>query len=376
MSDVNSSKPIISKPRVIVSGGGTGGHIFPAVAIANAIKNKYADAEILFVGAKGKMEMEKVPKAGYPIKGLWISGLQRKLTISNLLFPVKLIVSLIRSIGIVKSFKPDIAIGVGGYAGGPLLKAATMLGVPALIHESNSFPGITNKLLGKSVNTVCVAFAGMEKYFPKSKLVVTGNPVRQEIIKLAGKRKQALSHFKLDNSRPVVLVVGGSLGARSINHAIHGSLESFKEYNYQVLWQTGKLYKSESEQAVKELVYDGVKAHEFIYEMDLAYAAADVVVSRAGAMSVSELSLVAKPAILVPLPSASEDHQTKNAMTLVLKEAAILVKDEDAKKKLFQEVSSLLTDPSRMEKMVVNINKLAISDADQLILQEVESLLG
>lgn len=365
----------MNKIKVIVSGGGTGGHIFPAVAIANAIKNKYPDVEILFVGARGKMEMEKVPKAGYPIKGLWISGLQRKLTLGNLMFPLKVVVSLIHSMFIIKSFKPDIAIGVGGYAGGPLLKAATMLGVPALIHESNSFPGITNKLLGKSVNTVCVAFAGMEKYFPKRKLVITGNPVRQEIVKLAGKREEAIKYFQLDNLRPVVLVVGGSLGARSINQAIHEALPLFKEKNYQVLWQTGVHYKEQSLQAVKELAYDGVKPYEFIYEMDLAYAAADVVVSRAGAMSVSELSLVAKPAILVPYPYASEDHQTKNAMALVLKNAAVLVKDSDTKEKLYQEIDGLLTDTTRMEELVVNINKLAIADADQLILKEVESLL-
>ena len=362
--------------KVIVSGGGTGGHIFPAVAIANAIKKKYPDAEILFVGAKGKMEMEKVPKAGYPIKGLWISGLQRKLTLANLMFPLKVLVSLIHSMFIIKSFKPDIAIGVGGYAGGPLLKAATMLGVPALIHESNSFPGITNKLLGKSVNKVCVAFPDMEKYFPKNKLVITGNPVRQEIVKLAGKREDALKQFKLDNNRPVILVIGGSLGARSVNQAIDEALPKIKENNYQVLWQTGVHYKEQSIQAVKELVYDGVHPHEFIYEMDLAYAAADVVVSRAGAMSVSELSLVAKPAILVPYPYASEDHQTKNAMTLVLKDAAVLVKDGETKEKLYQEIEGLLTDAARMEQLVVNINKLAISDADQLILKEVDSLLA
>jgi UDP-N-acetylglucosamine--N-acetylmuramyl-(pentapeptide) pyrophosphoryl-undecaprenol N-acetylglucosamine transferase len=364
------------KLKVIVSGGGTGGHIFPAVAIANAIKNKYADAEILFVGAKGKMEMEKVPKAGYPIKGLWISGLQRKLSLGNLLFPVKVLVSLVHSMFIIKSFKPDLAIGVGGYAGGPLLKAATMLGVPALIHESNSFPGITNKLLGRSVSTICVAFANMEKYFPKEKLVVTGNPVRQEIVKLSGKREDAIAHFKLDNSRPVVLVIGGSLGARSINQAIHEALPLFKEKNYQVLWQTGVHYKEQSVKAVTELVYDGVKPHEFIYEMDLAYAAADVVVSRAGAMSVSELSLVAKPAILVPYPYASEDHQTKNAMTLVLKDAAVLVKDDETKDHLYKEIENLLTHPDKMEQLVLNINKLAIADADQLILKEVESLLN
>lgn len=365
----------MSKLKVIVSGGGTGGHIFPAVAIANAIKNKYPDTEFLFVGAKGKMEMEKVPKAGYPIQGLWISGLQRKLTLSNLLFPLKVLASLVKSIKIIKSFKPDIAIGVGGYAGGPLLKAATLLGVPALIHESNSFPGITNKLLGKSVDKVCVAFMGMEKYFPQNKIVLTGNPVRQEILKLSGKRERGLVHFDLDSERPVVLVIGGSLGARSINQAIDEALSLIKEKNYQVLWQTGVHYKERSQQALKDLEYDGVKQHEFIYEMDLAYAVADVVVSRAGAMSVSELALVAKPAILVPYPFASEDHQTKNAMTLVLKDAAILVKDNETKQALFNQIDDLLTYPEKMEKLVKNISSLAISDADQLILTEVEKLV-
>ena len=362
--------------KVIVSGGGTGGHIFPAVAIANAIKNKYPNTEILFVGAKGKMEMEKVPKAGYPIKGLWISGLQRKLTLGNLLFPVKVLVSMLHAVSIIKSFKPDVAIGVGGYAGGPLLKAASMMGIPTLIHESNSFPGITNKLLGKSVNKVCVAFSNMEKYFPKHKLVLTGNPVRQEILQLNGKRDAALAHFKLDHKRPVILVVGGSLGARSVNQAIQASLPLFKKNNYQLLWQTGKHEAAQYSHSVKELSYDGVQAHEFIYEMDLAYQAANVVVSRAGAMSVSELALVAKPAILVPYPYASEDHQTKNAMTLVLKDAALLVKDEQAKDLLYEQIEGLLSNPAKMEQLVVNINRLAVSDADQLILKEVEGLLA
>jgi UDP-N-acetylglucosamine--N-acetylmuramyl-(pentapeptide) pyrophosphoryl-undecaprenol N-acetylglucosamine transferase len=365
----------MTNPKVIVSGGGTGGHIFPAVAIANAIKKKYPEAEILFVGAQGKMEMEKVPKAGYPIKGLWISGLQRKLTLSNLVFPFKVISSLWNSLKIIREFKPDIAIGVGGYASGPLLKAATMKGVPTLIHESNSFPGITNKMLGKSVNTVCVAFMGMEKYFPKSKLVITGNPVRQEILKLSGKRDRGLEFFGLDPNKPIVLVIGGSQGARSINQGIDAALEKFKENNYQLLWQTGIPYKETAEASVKKLDYKGVQNHEFIYQMDLAYAVADVVVSRAGAMSISELALVKKPAILVPLPSAAEDHQTKNAMTLVLKNAAVLVKDSEVKDKLFNEIQALLSDPQKLMNLSVNIETLAISDADQLILQEVEKLI-
>ena len=365
----------MGKLKVIVSGGGTGGHIFPAVAIANSIKNKYPDTEFLFVGAKGKMEMEKVPRAGYKIEGLWISGLQRKLTLSNLSFPLKVIASLWKSMRIIKRFKPDIAIGVGGFAGGPLLKAATMLNVPALIHESNSYPGITNKILGKSVNTVCVAFEGMNKYFPASKLVVTGNPVRQEIVQVEGKREAGLKHFKLKEDLPVLLVIGGSLGAKSINEAIDASLNGFKTKGYQLLWQTGVHYKSRANEAVQALNYEGVQNHEFIYEMDLAYAVADVVVSRAGAMSVSELTLVKKPSILVPYPYAAEDHQTKNAMSLVDVNAAILVKDSNTKNDLYSNIEELLSSSVKRDELTANIAKLALPNASQLILEEVEKLV-
>lgn len=361
--------------KVIVSGGGTGGHIFPAVAIANAIKKKYPDTQILFVGAKGKMEMEKVPKAGYPIQGLWISGLQRSLSLSNLLFPFKLISSLWNALKIIRKFKPDLAIGVGGYASGPLLKAATWMGVPTLIHESNSFPGITNKLLGGKVKKICVAFPGMDKFFPKEKIVITGNPVRQEILDLTGKREKAMEFFGLNPSLPIVLVIGGSQGARSINNGINAALNQFKENNYQLLWQTGIPFKDIATESVQKLNYSGIQNHEFIYQMDLAYAVADVVVSRAGAMSVSELALVKKPAILVPLPSAAEDHQTKNAMTLVSENAAILVKDADVPQQLFAEIHSLLSHPEKREKLKENIQKLAISNADELILKEVDALL-
>ena len=363
-------------PRVIVSGGGTGGHIFPAVAIANAIKLKYPNAEILFVGAKGKMEMEKVPKAGYPIEGLWISGIQRKLTIANLSFPFKLISSLWNARKIIKRFKPDICIGVGGFASGPLLKAATWRKVPTLIHESNSYPGITNKLLSKNVNTVCVAFQGMQKFFPKArKLVITGNPVRQEILKLKGKRARALERFGLDGDKPIVLSIGGSQGARSINVALDTSLEKFVENGYQLLWQTGKFYKTEAHTKLKSIASELLQAHEFIYTMDLAYAAADVVISRSGAMSVTELSLVGKPCILVPFPHASEDHQTSNAMALVNNNAGILVKDADAKDKLFHAVDALLSDGIKREALKRNIEKLKIENASDLILIEVEKLL-
>ncbi|MBI35349.1 MAG: undecaprenyldiphospho-muramoylpentapeptide beta-N-acetylglucosaminyltransferase [Flavobacteriales bacterium] len=363
-------------PKVIISGGGTGGHIFPAVAIANAIKLKYPDANILFVGAKGKMEMEKVPKAGYPIEGLWISGIQRKLTISNLSFPFKLISSLWKSRNIIKRFNPDLCIGVGGFASGPLLKAATWAGIPTLIHESNSYPGITNKLLGKNVNTVCVAFQGMEKFFPKAKkLVITGNPVRQEILNLDGKKEKGLRDFGLEADKPVVLSIGGSQGARSINQALDDDLEKFVEKGYQLLWQTGKFYKTKSQDRVDKIGSNLIHPHEFIYTMDLAYSVADVVVSRSGAMSVTELSLVGKPCVLVPFPFAAEDHQTANAMALVNNNAGVLVKDSEVKNKLFQAVDSLLSDEEKRRTLKRNIEKLKIENAADLIMAEVNKLL-
>lgn len=363
-------------PKVIVSGGGTGGHIFPAVAIANAIKLEYPDANILFVGAKGRMEMEKVPKAGFPIEGLWISGIQRKLTLSNLSFPLKLIASLWKARKIVKRFNPDICIGVGGFASGPLLKAATWAKVPTLIHESNSYPGITNKLLGKTVNTVCVAFQGMEKFFPKTNnLVITGNPVRQEILNLEGKRQLALEKFGLVGDKPIVLSIGGSQGARSINHALDADLEKFVGKGYQLLWQTGKFYTKESQSRVQEIGSSLLHAYEFIYTMDLAYAVADVVVSRSGAMSVTELSLVGKPCVLVPFPFAAEDHQTANAMALVNNNAGVLVKDEEVKEKLFGAVDNLLSDEAKRETLKQNIERLKIENAADLIMVEVDKLL-
>jgi UDP-N-acetylglucosamine--N-acetylmuramyl-(pentapeptide) pyrophosphoryl-undecaprenol N-acetylglucosamine transferase len=361
--------------KVIVSGGGTGGHIFPAVAIANEIQSNFPDAEILFVGAKGKMEMEKVPKAGYKIEGLWISGIQRKLTLSNLSFPFKLISSLWNARKIIKRFKPDICIGVGGYASGPLLQAAVWAKVSTLIHESNSYPGITNKLLGKNVNTVCVAFNGMEKFFPKSNLVVTGNPVRKEILNLEGKRARGIEKFNLDPNLPIVLSIGGSQGARSINLALDKSLEQFKEKGYQLLWQTGKFYTKEATARIKEVGGSSLQSHEFIYDMDLAYSVADVVISRSGAMSVSELSLVKKPCVLVPFPYAAEDHQTANAMALVNNNAAILIKDSEAQEKLFSEIDGLLSNPEKKDLLAYNISKLKIDNAAELIMFEVKKLI-
>ena len=363
-------------PKVIISGGGTGGHIFPAVAIANAIKFKFPDAEILFVGAKGKMEMEKVPKAGYQIKGLWISGIQRKLTVKNLSFPFKLISSLWNAHKIIKKFKPDIAIGVGGFASGPLLQSAIWNKIPTLIHESNSFPGITNKILGKNVNTICVAFPGMEKYFPVKNLVITGNPVRREILRLDGKKNRGTDFFKLNPNQPVLLVIGGSQGALSINKAIDASLEQLIERGYQLIWQTGVNYQPIAQERIKSLNTNQLQSHAFIYDMDLAYAVADLVVSRAGAMSIAELTMVKKPSVLVPFPYAAEDQQTKNALTLVNYHAAKLVKDEDAKELLFKEVDELLLNPELLNRLAGNIEKLQVTDATETILLEVVKLMN
>lgn len=363
-------------PRVIVSGGGTGGHIFPAVAIANAIKTHYPEAEILFVGAKGKMEMEKVPKVGYPIKGLWISGIQRKLTLQNLKFPFKLVSSLYNSRKIITKFKPDLAVGVGGFASGPLLQMAAWMKVKTLIHESNSYPGITNKLLGKYVNVICVAFPGMEKFFPLDRLVITGNPVRKEILKLEGKKIRASEMFGLDPDKKTLLVIGGSQGARSINHAILNGLKRISDLGIQLVWQTGEQFSLKAQKAIDQLGNEGLKTFPFIYEMDYAYAMADIVISRAGAMSISELSLVKKPAILVPFPFAAEDHQTKNAQTLVNYNAGILVEDKNTEEQLVAEVEKLVAHPDELDKLALNIAGLKAEDATGLILNEVIKLLN
>ena len=362
-------------PRVIISGGGTGGHIFPAVAIAKGIQEKYPDAEILFVGAKGRMEMDKVPAAGFKIEGLWISGLQRGSFFKNLLFPFKVIFSVFKALRIIRKFKPDVAVGVGGYASGALLYAATMKKIPALIQEQNSFPGITNKVLKDRVQRICVAYDNMDKFFPKDKIILTGNPVRKEITKLEGKKERGLEKFNLDKNHLVVLVVGGSLGARSINHAIDGDLQKFADADVQLIWQTGKLYTEEAKKRVAEVGKNGIMSFDFIADMDLAYAAADIVISRAGALAVSELCLVKKPCILVPLPTAAEDHQTKNALSLVNYNAAILVKDVDAKSTLVDEALSLLKDKERCEKLAYNMDKLAFANATETIVNEVISLI-
>ncbi len=365
----------MSQYKVIISGGGTGGHIFPAIAIANAIKLKHPETQILFVGALGKMEMEKVPAAGYEIIGLPIMGLQRRLTLQNLKFPFKLIASLLKAKKIVKEFKPDVAVGVGGYASGPLLKAATKKGVPALVQEQNSYPGITNKLLASKVQKLCVAYSGMEQFFPKEKILLTGNPVRQDIKNLEAKRIRGIEHFGLDPNKKTVLVVGGSLGARTINHSIDGGITRLAENNIQLVWQTGKLYVDEAQKAVASFEDKGIKTMPFITKMDYAYAVADVVVSRAGAMSVSELSIAAKPTIFVPLPSAAEDHQTKNAMALVNNNAALLVKDNEANEVLVDTLIDLVQNEDQQKQMSESVAKMAFTDSASIIADEVIKLI-
>jgi UDP-N-acetylglucosamine--N-acetylmuramyl-(pentapeptide) pyrophosphoryl-undecaprenol N-acetylglucosamine transferase len=363
----NNGKPI----RVIISGGGTGGHIFPAVAIANELKTMDAKTEILFVGAEGKMEMQKVPQAGYQIIGLPISGIRRELTLSNLAFPFKLIKSLWKARQVVKDFQPDVAVGVGGYASGPLLFAAGRSGVPTLIQEQNSYAGLTNKWLAGKASTICVAYEGMEKFFPKNKIKLTGNPVRKDIAQGKDKRPEALSFFGLSDNKKTLLVIGGSLGARTINESMEKGVSSLLEAGYQVVWQTGKGFIERASALATSLNNDSVKVFEFISVMDLAYAAADAVVSRAGALSVSELCLVGKPAILVPFPFAAEDHQTQNAMALVKRQSAILITDAEAKDKLIAAALELLGNEAKRRELSNNIRQSAKPEAARTIAEEV-----
>jgi len=362
------------KHRFIISGGGTGGHIFPAVAIANQIKAREPEAEILFVGAEGKMEMEKVPAAGYKIVGLKIQGIKRSMSISNLMVPFKLIGALRDASRIIKDFKPDAVIGVGGYASGAVLFSAAQKGIPTLIQEQNSFPGITNRILSRRVKRICVAYEGMERFFPAAKIVLTGNPVRSEIVAPSSAREEAFEFFELDGGRFTVLVVGGSLGARSVNNAMASCVRKLVENGIQILWQTGKGNTEQAREAVQNLGA-GVKVHEFIARMDLAYAVADLVVSRAGAIAVSELCLVKKPCILVPFPFAAEDHQTSNAKSLSDNGAAILLRDDVVKDKLGAEILALYSDESRRKQMTEAMAKLGRPDAAEHITNEIFNLI-
>lgn len=362
--------------RLIVSGGGTGGHIFPAVAIANAFRERHPDAKILFVGAKGRMEMTRVPEAGYKIVGLWISGLQRKLTLSNLLFPVKLLVSYVRAMVIVKKFNPDVVVGTGGYASGPMMLAATRSKVPTLIQEQNSFAGLANKQVAGKVGKVCVAYEGMERYFPASRIVVTGNPVRKDILNVGEKREKALVHYGFEEDRKTLLVIGGSLGARTINESLVSGIDKLIDAGVQVIWQTGKAYYDTVRPRLEKIDRRRLRLFDFLRDMDLAYAAADVVISRSGALAVSELCIAGKPSILVPSPNVAEDHQTKNAMALVERDAAVMVTDKDASSTLVDEALKLLFDESRAARLRENIAAMAKPRATEDIVDEIEKLIN
>jgi UDP-N-acetylglucosamine--N-acetylmuramyl-(pentapeptide) pyrophosphoryl-undecaprenol N-acetylglucosamine transferase len=357
--------------RVLISGGGTGGHVFPAIAIADAIRKARPDAEILFVGAKGKLEMEKVPKAGYKIEGLWISGLQRKLTLRNALVPFKLAASLFKAWRIVRTFRPDVAVGVGGYASGPTLEMATRLGVPSLIQEQNSFAGVTNRLLGSKVKRICVAYEGMERYFPQEKVVLTGNPVRDAIRNSHSTREEGIGFFQLDPLKKTILVFGGSLGARTLNEAMAAQTKLLAENpGIQVIWQSGSLYIERFRESDTAKL-PNVRIMPFIDRMDLAYAAADLIVGRAGALTISELCLVGKPVVLIPSPNVAEDHQTKNAMALVQKDAAVMVKDNEAGEWIIRKPLDILNDPAWAESLGKNILLMARPNAAEDIANEV-----
>ncbi|MBR5911371.1 MAG: undecaprenyldiphospho-muramoylpentapeptide beta-N-acetylglucosaminyltransferase [Bacteroidales bacterium] len=361
-------------PKVVISGGGTGGHIFPAIAIADALKRRLPEADILFIGAKGRMEMERVPKAGYPIEGLWISGMTKDLR--SLSLPIKLIDSINRAIGILKRFKPDVVIGVGGFASGPTLMAANYLHIPTVIQEQNSYPGKTNRNVGRKAKAICVAYDHMEQWFPKEKIHLTGNPLRANIA-ATGTRAEAAEYFNLDPEKPVALLVGGSQGALGINKGISAQLKAFKDSEMQLIWQTGKTYFEQANEEVKALgIENKVKPTVFIDRMDLAYTVADVVVSRAGAMSISELALVQKPVIFVPLPTAAEDHQTKNAQQLVEAEAAMMVRNAETETELIPALLALVADREKQEKMKANIGKFARPNAaDDIVNVIVDSCL-
>jgi len=360
--------------RIIISGGGTGGHIFPALSIANALKAADESIEILFVGALGRMEMEKVPKAGYNIVGLPVMGFPRKLSFKIFGFFKGLLSSVKQARKIIEDFKPDAVVGVGGYASGPVLRVASRNRIPCLIQEQNSYPGITNRMLAKKARFICVAYEGLEKYFPAEKIIMTGNPVRQDLIGIKDKRKEAVEFFGLNPDLPVVLSLGGSLGAFTINEAILKNIAFFENENIQLLWQTGKSYIGKANEAIGISNSKNVKAYDFIYRMDLAFSVADVVVSRAGASTISELCIIGKPAVFVPSPNVSEDHQTKNAMALVNREAAIMVKDSEAESQLISELTKLIRNDETKNRLSVNIRKLAVFNSAEIIARKVIEL--
>ncbi len=361
----------MTKKKFILSGGGTGGHIYPAIAIADGLKRRFPDAEFLFVGASDRMEMQKVPQAGYKIVGLWIAGLQRKLTVDNLLFPVKLSVSLLKAISIVKKFKPDVVIGTGGFASGPLLQAANLSGIPTVIQEQNSYPGITNKMLAKKANRICVAYDGLERFFPKGKIALTGNPVRRDLVEISDNRSEAISHYKLDPNKKTLLILGGSLGARRINQLVAKELVNISALEVQVIWQCGKLYYNEYE----KFTSSDVQVVAFIERMDLVYAAADFIISRAGASSVSELCLIGKPVVFIPSPNVAEDHQTKNAKAIVDKKGAIMLSESELDSKFATTFSNLVQNEKLQQELSQNIKRMAMPNATEEIVEEIIKLL-
>ena len=372
----SKSKKVRSYKRIIISGGGTGGHIFPAIAIANALKKLDPATKILFVGAKGRMEMERVPAAGYEIVGLNIQGIQRKSILKNLMLPFKLIGSILKSMRIIRDFRPDAAVGVGGYASGPLLYAASLKGIPYLIQEQNSFAGVTNKRLGKKAKKICVAFDGMEQFFPADRIVKTGNPVRRESVDINGKRDEAFKEFKLSPDKRTIVVIGGSLGARTLNNSVLSHLQKIEDADVQLIWQTGKHYYDDVRQQLNNGNSENIRVLEFLNRMDLAYAAADVIVSRAGAGTIAELCVVGKPVILVPSPNVAEDHQTKNAKALLQNEACEYVADRKAVNDLIDTALGLLNDEKKKKILSENISKLALPDADEVIAKEVIQITG
>ncbi len=386
--DKKTNHNTIAAPRIIVSGGGTGGHIFPAISIANALKELCPDADILFVGAEGRMEMQRVPDAGYRIIGLPVAGFDRQHLWKNVAVLVKLLRSQLKARRIVRDFRPQVAVGVGGYASGPMLKACAMAGIPTLIQEQNSYAGVTNKLLAKQAAKICVAYEGMERFFPADKIILTGNPVRQNLRDNRATRAEGAAHFGLDPQKKTILVLGGSLGARTLNRTMEAGLRTILGHpEVQFIWQTGKIYIDEVKQAITAFTGEAVRnvrvaslpnlfVSDFIKHMDLAYAAADLVVSRAGAGSISEFCLLGKPVILVPSPNVAEDHQTKNALALVQKDAALYVKDTDAPQQLLDTALQAVADNARLQSLAGNIGRLALPDAANTIAREVLGLIG
>ncbi|MCP4314090.1 MAG: undecaprenyldiphospho-muramoylpentapeptide beta-N-acetylglucosaminyltransferase [Bacteroidetes bacterium] len=361
--------------RILIGGGGTGGHVFPAIAIADALKEMHPGAEFLFVGARGRLEMEKVPEAGYAIEGLPVAGFQRRLTLKNISFFQKLATSMLKSRRIVRHFNPDVAVGVGGYASGPILKAAARRGIPILIQEQNSYAGVTNRLLARSARTICVAYEGMERYFPAGKIHLTGNPIRQHLVKPSSERTADLKEFGLQDGRKTCMVVGGSLGARTLNRSLLGGLEKLGRGDLQLIWQCGKNSFNEIEEQVARSGLKNVRVLPFISRMDRAYGAADVIVSRAGAISISELCVIGKPVILVPSPNVAEDHQTKNAEALSGQNAAVMIPDQEAEAGLVDAMLELLGDDGRQQELSENIKQLGITNAAERIAAEVTKLM-